>query len=598
MRGMRSDYDPEHPIDWGVIKQVWPYLMEYRFRVFLAVMCLVAAKLASVGMPFILKDIVDGLDEQLGGTHLNFVTVPIGLLLAYGAVRLASVLFGELRDTLFGRVTERAMRRIGLRVFEHLHALDLSFHLDRRTGGLSRDIERGTSGISFLMRFMIFNIVPTFLELFLVMGILWQQYSWVFALIVLVSVVSYVWYSKSATDWRTRFIREANQADNTSNTRAIDSLLNYETVKYFANEQHEAALYDQDLAAWERAKRKNRLTLFALNGGQALIISASMTAMLTMAAYEVANGNMSLGDFVLVNAFMMQIFMPLNFLGFVYREIKSSMANIERMFGLLDVTPKVVDQHDAVDLTVRSGVIEFKDVRFGYHPDRVILKGLSFTVHAGEKVAIVGGSGAGKSTIGKLLFRFYDVDDGAILIDGQDIRTTTQHSLRQAVGVVPQDTVLFNTSILENVRYGRPDANDEEVKNAIRMAHLNEFIAQLPKGYETEVGERGLKLSGGEKQRVAIARTILKSPSILLFDEATSSLDSESEKAIMAAINEISVGKSSVVIAHRLSTVVNADRIIVLEQGKMVEAGSHKSLLAARGRYSQLWQMQQEGNHA
>lgn len=598
MRGMRSDYDPEHPIDWGVIKQAWPYLMEYRFRVFLAVMCLVAAKLASVGMPFILKDIVDGLDEQLGGTHLNFVTVPIGLLLAYGAVRLASVLFGELRDTLFGRVTERAMRRIGLRVFEHLHALDLSFHLDRRTGGLSRDIERGTSGISFLMRFMIFNIVPTFLELFLVMGILWQQYSWVFALIVLVSVVSYVWYSKSATDWRTRFIREANQADNTSNTRAIDSLLNYETVKYFANEQHEAALYDQDLAAWERAKRKNRLTLFALNGGQALIISASMTAMLTMAAYEVANGNMSLGDFVLVNAFMMQIFMPLNFLGFVYREIKSSMANIERMFGLLDVTPKVVDQHDAVDLTVRSGVIEFKDVRFGYHPDRVILKGLSFTVQAGEKVAIVGGSGAGKSTIGKLLFRFYDVDDGAILIDGQDIRTTTQHSLRQAVGVVPQDTVLFNTSILENVRYGRPDANDEEVKNAIRMAHLNEFIAQLPKGYETEVGERGLKLSGGEKQRVAIARTILKSPSILLFDEATSSLDSESEKAIMAAINEISVGKSSVVIAHRLSTVVNADRIIVLEQGKMVEAGSHKSLLAAKGRYSQLWQMQQEGNHA
>jgi ATP-binding cassette subfamily B protein len=485
------------------------------------------------------------------------------------------------------------MRRIGLKVFEHLHALDLEFHLSRRTGGLSRDIERGTSGISFLMRFLIFNIVPTFLELFLVMGILWQQYRFEFALIVLVSVISYIWFSKTITDWRTQFIREANNADNRSNTRTIDSLLNFETVKYFTNEAYEASLYDQELDKWEQAKRKNRLTLFALNGGQALIISTSLTAMLMLAAYEVSEGRMSIGDFVLVNAFMMQIFLPLNFLGFVYREIKNSMTNIERMFELLKREPKIADQPSAPRLELKQGKIEFRDVSFGYEKDRTILNKLSFTLMPGERLALVGSSGAGKSTIGKLLFRFYDVTEGAIFIDQQNIQQVSQDSLRSTIGVVPQDTVLFNTSLIENVRYGRPDASDDDVKLAIKLAHLKDFIESLPRGYNTQVGERGLKLSGGEKQRVAIARTILKNPSILVFDEATSSLDSVSEAAVMSAIEQISQGKSSIVIAHRLSTIVNADRILVMEYGKVVEQGNHHSLLKQNGRYAQLWTMQQ-----
>jgi len=593
MRGMRSDYDPNIKIDWSVIKQIWPYLLEYRYRVCLALSCLVAAKLASIAMPFILKNVVDNLDTQLANSTLTLVAVPLGLLLAYGFIRLCNVLLGEIRDTLFGRVTERAMRRIGLKVFEHLHALDLEFHLSRRTGGLSRDIERGTHGISFLMRFLIFNIIPTFLELFLVMGILWQQYRFEFALIVFISVITYIWFSKTTTDWRTQFIREANNADNRSNTRAIDSLLNFETVKYFTNEAYEASLYDQELDKWEQAKRKNRLTLFALNGGQALIISTSLTAMLILAAHEVSEGRMSLGDFVLVNAFMMQIFMPLNFLGFVYREIKSSMTNIERMFSLLRREPKVADLPSAPKLELQQGKIEFKDVCFGYEPERTILNKLSFTLMPGEKLALVGSSGAGKSTIAKLLFRFYDASEGAIFIDQQNIQNVSQNSLRAAIGVVPQDTVLFNTSLIDNVRYGRPDAGDDEVKLAIKLAHLKEFIESLPKGYETQVGERGLKLSGGEKQRVAIARTILKNPSILVFDEATSSLDSVSEAAVMSAIEEVSQGKSSIVIAHRLSTVVNADRILVMEHGKVIEQGNHHSLLAENGRYAQLWTMQQ-----
>lgn len=593
MRGMGSDFNPDSPIDWQVIKQIWPYLLEFKARVGLALVCLLGAKIASVGMPFILKHIVDDLSLQTTNTSATLIAVPLALLVAYGFVRFSNVILGEIRDTLFGRVTERAMRRIGLKVFAHLHALDLSFHLQRRTGGLSRDIERGTSGINFLMRFLVFNIVPTFLELILVMGILWQQYSFDFALIVGVSVVAYVWFSKSITDWRTQFIREANMADSRSSTRAIDSLINFETVKYFTNEQHEAQLYDRELEKWEHAKRKNRLTLFALNGGQALIISASMAAMLILAGYEVSAGRMTIGDFVLVNAFMMQIFLPLNFLGFVYREIKNSMTNIEKMFSLLDKKAEVADTKNASDLFVSNGRIEFKHVCFAYDPERPIIEDLSFTLLPGEKLALVGGSGAGKSTIGKLLFRFYDVTSGQILIDGQDIKEVSQLSLRNAIGVVPQDTVLFNQTILENVRYGRPTATDEEVHEAIRLAHLSDFIAKLPKGYDTEVGERGLKLSGGEKQRVAIARTILKQPAILLFDEATSSLDSASEKAVLNAIEALSKNRSTVVIAHRLSTIVNADRILVLENGQLVEQGDHESLIVKQGRYAELWQMQQ-----
>jgi ABC-type transport system involved in Fe-S cluster assembly fused permease/ATPase subunit len=593
MRGMGNDYDPNKEVNWSIVKQIWPYLTEFKTRVVIALLCLVAAKLAGVGMPFILKQIVDDLDGKLSATSLAFISVPVGLLLAYGFIRLSSVLLGEIRDTLFGRVTERAMRRVGLKVFDHLHALDLAFHLNRRTGGLSRDIERGTTGISFLMRFLVFNIVPTFLELFMVMGILWVQYRFEFALIVLVSVVSYVWFSKSITDWRTQFIREANQADNRSSTRAIDSLINFETVKYFTNEQHESELYDQELDKWEQARRKNRLTLFGLNFGQAFIITASMTAMLSLAAYEVSQGVMTLGDFVLVNAFMMQIFLPLNFLGFVYREIKSSMTNIERMFALMNVSSKVADVDGAKQLTVSKGKIAFKNVHFSYDPERPILQGVDFEVAPGERLALVGSSGAGKSTIGKLLFRFYDATQGSIEIDGQDISKVSQLSLRNNIGVVPQDTVLFNNTLIENIRYGRPDATDQEVADAVSQAHLDNFIKQLPMGFETQVGERGLKLSGGEKQRVAIARTLLKKPSILIFDEATSSLDSQSEKAVLAAIDDVSKGKSSVVIAHRLSTIVSAHRILVLEQGKVVEQGNHKSLMAQGGRYAELWKLQQ-----
>ena len=593
MRGMRSDYQPDQDIDWKVFKRVIPFLLEHKARVALALLCLVAAKLASVGLPFVLKQLVDDLDQKISQPELIALSIPVGLLIAYGFIRLMNVLLGEVRDTLFGRVTERAMRRIGLQVFEHLHALDLAFHLQRKTGGLSRDIERGTNGISFIMRFMVFNIVPTFLELLLVMGILWQQYRIEFALIVLVAVVSYVWYSKSMTDWRTQFIRKANKADNESNTRAVDSLLNYETVKYFGNEQFEAAQYDEDLAQWEQARRQNRLSLFALNAGQALIISISMTAMLSLAAYEVIHDQMSLGDFVLVNAFLMQIFMPLNFLGFVYREIKGSMANIERMFGLLNVSPAIQDKSDAKALALKGGSIEFRHVNFAYDPKRPILESLNLNIKPGERVAIVGSSGSGKSTIVRLLFRFYDVTGGAIFIDGQDLRDIAQHSLRSAIGIVPQDTTLFDSSIRENIRYGRPKASDDEVWRALEMAHLKTFIEQTPEGLDTLVGERGLKLSGGEKQRVAIARTILKNPEILIFDEATSALDSASEAAVMRAIDSVSKGKTSIMIAHRLSTVVNADRILVLSQGRLIEEGSHSELLAIKGSYAQLWQMQQ-----
>ena len=584
------DNEPNQKINWQIIRIVWPYLMEYRQRVLLALGCLILAKLSNVVGPFILKYIVDALDSEKS----QLIAAPIALVLAYGLARFANVLLGEIRDTIFGRVTERAMRKIGLEVFRHLHNLDLDFHLNRRTGGLSRDIERGTTGISFLMRFFVFNIVPTFIEIFMVVGILLFKYGWGFALITLLAVVLYTWFSVAATEWRTQFVREANLADSASNTRAVDSLLNFETVKYFTNEEFEAQRYDHELGKWEQARRKNRLSLFSLNGGQAFIIAAAMTAMMWLAAVRVTAGTMTIGDFVLINAFMIQLFMPLNFLGFVYREIKGSMANIEKMLQLLDVRPTVNDQPQAPALEHGNGAIAFNDVSFSYRPDRQILKRVSFTIESGHKVAVVGASGAGKSTLVKLLFRFYDLDSGSITIGGVDISSISKHSLRSAIGIVPQDTVLFNDTLFENVRYGNPQASDEQVAEAIRLAHLDTFISQLPDGYQAKVGERGLKLSGGEKQRVAIARTILKRSPILVFDEATSSLDSKSEQAILKALREVARGHTSLVIAHRLSTVIDADKIIVLDHGEVVEQGTHEQLLDKRSHYAQLWFAQQK----
>jgi len=580
--------------NWQVLKLLWPFLLEYKQRVFFALACLVLTKIASVYLPFVLKDIVDTLNQSNETTqNQQLLIVPFGLVAAYGLVRLTTVIFAEVRDTLFARVTERAIRRIGLQVFRHLHQLDLDFHLNRQTGGLSRDIDRGTSGISFLMRFMIFNIVPTLFEITMVISILLINYGVWFALLTLLSIVIYVGYSIKATEWRTRYIRAANKADSSSNTRAIDSLINYETVKYFTNEEYEARAYDNQLKDWETAKLQNRLSLFALNGGQAVIISLSMTAMLALAAYQVTHKQMTIGDFVLINAFMMQLFMPLNFLGFVYREIKGSLANIENFFGLLNKKPKVSDVKNAQALIIKKGKVTFENVSFHYQPERAIIKNLSFSIAAGEKVAIVGESGSGKSTLVKLLFRFYDVNSGNISIDDQAITAVTQQSLREQIGIVPQDTVLFNDTLFENVRYGKPTASDDEVSQAIELAYLSDFIKSLPEGVKTVVGERGLKLSGGEKQRVAIARTILKNPSILVFDEATSSLDSRSERAILTAIKSVSKNHTSLVIAHRLSTITDADKIIVLDKGEIVEQGDHQSLLEQQSHYYNMWRIQQ-----
>lgn len=590
MRPARFPVNDDAKFNWSIITKLWPYLLEFKARVWLAMLCLVAAKVASVTLPFVLKHVVDNLN--LDTALEQAMSVIIALVIAYGALRFANVLFGEIRDTLFGRVTERAMRRLGLSVFKHLHNLELSFHLSRQTGGLSRDIERGVSGISFLMRFMVFNIGPTLLELLMIVGILFYNYGFTFASIILAAVISYVWFSVKATDWRTQFVKAQNQADNASSTKAIDSLLNFETVKYFNNEAFEASRYDTGLADWEKARRKNRLSLFALNGGQAFIIACAMTSMLAMAAFQVADKNMTIGDFVLVNAFTMQIFMPLNFLGFVYREIRGSLANIENLFELLARKPNIIDQPGAETLSVKNACIQFNNVSFAYDNKRPILKNVSFEINAGQKVAVVGDSGSGKSTLVKLLFRLYDVNAGTICIDGHSISHVTQNSLRQQIGIVPQDTVLFNDNLYENIKYGRTDASDEDIKQAIKLAHLDTFVASLPDGLNTQVGERGLKLSGGEKQRVAIARAILKNAPIMVFDEATSSLDSASEQAILAAMKTLEKNHTSLVIAHRLSTIVDADLIIVMRNGEIVERGSHSALLHAQGTYHALWQAQ------
>ncbi|MGO2130762.1 MAG: ABCB family ABC transporter ATP-binding protein/permease [Pseudoalteromonas prydzensis] len=571
------------------VKTLWPYLMVFKGRVLLAVLALIAAKGATLLMPWALKEIIDAVDGNLQA----ILIVPVALLLLYGGLRFAGVFFGELRDALFGRVTEHAMRHIGLKVFKHLHALELSFHLDRQTGGISRDIERGTQGLSFLMRFLMFNIIPTLFEILIVAVIFATLFSPWFALVTLVAVIIYIAFTVIVTQWRNRFIREANQADNNSNSRAIDSLLNYETVKYFNNEAYEAKSYDSFLATWEQARLKNRLSLLALNSGQALIIAAAITALMWLATLDVVSGELSIGELVMINAYMIQLFLPLNFLGFVYREIRRALTDLENMLGLLTRKPLITDKENAQQLTIQNATIEFKNVNFGYHSSRAILKQLSFTIKAGSKVAVVGASGAGKSTLARLLYRFYDIDSGAICIDGQDIRSITLHSLRQAIAIVPQDTVLFNTSIRDNIAYGRPDATTAEIDHAIEMAHLKPFISSLDKGDQTLVGERGLKVSGGEKQRIAIARAILKKSPILIFDEATSALDSHSEQAILNAMREVANNHTSLVIAHRLSTITDADTILVMQAGALVEQGSHTQLLALQGEYARMWQLQQ-----
>ncbi|MCX7073006.1 MAG: ABC transporter ATP-binding protein/permease [Gammaproteobacteria bacterium] len=567
-----------------------PYLAEFPGRLSLALALLFIAKIAGVWLPQVLKDLVDALTPKDGVV----LVVPAALLLAYGGFRFLNVLLGELRDLVFGKVAERAQRRAALQVFEHLHRLDLDFHLSRRTGALSRDIERGVDGISFLLRFLTFNIVPTLFEIALVAGILWQQYDVRFAVIAAVSVVVYVGFSVVVTEWRTKFVREANSMDSKANTRAIDALLNYETVKYFGNERWEAARYDDSMAAWEKATSQNRQSLSALNTGQALIVAGSITAMMWLAASEVTVGAMTVGGFVAVNAYMIQLFVPLNFLGFVYREIRRALTDMQKMFGLLDRVPRVRDATDAQapQRVGGSPQVRFDDVQFGYHAARPILRGVSFTIAPGQKLAVVGASGAGKSTLARLLFRFYDPDGGRILVNGVDLRAMPQDALRQLIGVVPQDTVLFNDTIEYNIAYGRPGASRAEVERAARLAHLETFIARLPQGYDTPVGERGLKVSGGEKQRIAIARALLKDPPILILDEATSSLDSGAEAAILDALHAATERRTTLVIAHRLSTVTDADCIVVLDQGRVIEQGRHPELLALGGVYAGLWNLQ------
>lgn len=578
------------PKDLKVIKSLLPYLWEFKGRVMLAMAFLITAKLANVGLPLALKQIIDSLDSSINPIAI----LPLALLLAYGALRLANSLFNELRDAIFAKVTQRAVRRIALKVFRHLHTLALRFHLERKTGGVSRDIERGTRGISFLLNFMIFNILPTLFEIGLVAIILFVYFDAAYALITFGSVVTYIIFTMWITEWRMKFRREMNNMDSQANTKAIDSLLNYETVKYFGNESFEARRYDENLQAWEKVAVKNQTSLSALNFGQGAIIAISITLLMSMAAQDVVDKNMTIGDLVMINAYLMQLFMPLNFLGFVYREIKHSLADMEKMFNLLNVNREVEDKEGAKELVVGGGEIRFEQVGFSYQAERTILHDVSFTVEAGKKVAVVGHSGAGKSTLSRLLFRFYDIDSGRILINNQDIRQVTQSSLRAAIGIVPQDTVLFNDSIYYNIAYARPEATKEEVIEAAKMAHIHDFIEKLPDGYESTVGERGLKLSGGEKQRVAIARTILKRPRILLFDEATSSLDSKSEKAILTALEPLAADHTTLVIAHRLSTIVDADKIIVMDEGEIVEQGTHRELLDLNNRYATMWQLQQQ----
>jgi ATP-binding cassette, subfamily B, heavy metal transporter len=590
MRIRHTDLPSTSRRDIKTIRSLAPYLWNYRGRVLLALAFLVLAKVANVGVPLVLKEIVDSLD----GTAQAQLALPIVLLLAYGALRLVSHAFSELRDVVFAKVKHGAMREVSLRVLKHLHGLSLRYHLERKTGGISRDIERGTRSVSSLLNYMVFSVVPTLLEVVLIAAILLVRYSVWFVVITLVTVVAYIAFTLVITNWRMKYRVRMNLMDSRANTQAIDSLINYETVKYFGNERYEAQRYDESLAGWEDAATKSQTSLSGLNFGQGAIIALGVTAMMMLAGHGVVAGTMTLGDLVLVNAFLLQLFIPLSFLGSVYSQVKHALTDMELMFTLLERKPEVTDRVGAKDLDVGAGNVRFERVCFSYDPQRPILHDVDFEIPPGQKLAVVGPSGAGKSTLARLLFRFYDVSKGRILVNGQDIRAVTQQSLRAAIGIVPQDTVLFNDTIAYNIAYARPEASQEEVIEAARLAHIHHFIAALPKGYDTVVGERGLKLSGGEKQRVAIARAILKRPRILVFDEATSSLDSHAEQAILEALREVAAEHTTLVIAHRLSTVVDADQILVMEHGRILERGTHAALLAEGGLYARLWALQQE----
>ncbi len=579
----------------AILPYMWPKSrMDLRARVVIALVVMVVGRVITVIVPFFYKMAVDGLTPAVGAEAAAIVAVPVLAIVAYGGARIMMALFQQLQNAVFVPVSQHAQRSIAVTTFRHLHKLSLRFHLDRRTGGLNRLIDRGTEAIGFFLRFTLFNIVPALIELALVCVVLTLAFDWRFAAITGVTIIFYIWFTFGITEWRTKFRRQMNDTDTESSTKAVDSLINYETVKYFGNEEHEAKRFDRSMAAYERAAIQAMTSLYFLNFGQAVVFAIGLTALMTLAGMEVANGTKTLGDFVMLNALLIQLYVPLNLLGFVYHQIRESLVDMERMFDVLEQEPEIEDASDAKALDVRGGEIKFEDVCFHYDADRSIIHNISFEIPAGKTVAVVGPTGAGKSTLSRILYRFYEVSEGRVTIDGQDIRDVTQGSLRDVIGMVPQDTVLFNDTIRYNIGYGRPGASQDEIEHAARQAQIHDFVVGLPKGYDTRVGERGLKLSGGEKQRVAIARTLLKDPPILVLDEATSALDSHTEKEIQTALNAVSRGRSTLIVAHRLSTVINADEIIVLDGGHIIERGRHDALLAKAGRYASMWQRQLE----